>query len=90
MTIKLGKKAARFTGVCTIEEAESLLDWVQAHSQPRADLGDCEHLHTALLQILMAHRVSVTRLPPDPWLQHWLRPLHELDADSTTPSELDA
>ena len=90
MAIKLGKKAARFSGVCTIDEAENLLDWVNGHQDPRADLGDCEHLHTALLQILLAHRVQVSRLPQNPWLQQWLQPLHGLDADSPTTSDLDA
>ena len=75
MGLKLTKKTARFLGICSVEEAEALLDWTQGHSAPRADLSGCEHLHAALLQILLAREVEVVGLPQDPWLSTWLRPL---------------
>ncbi len=90
MAIKLNKKAARFQGVCSIEEAETLLDWVQAQKEPKADLGECAHLHAALLQILLAHRVEVTRLPADPWLSSWVQELHESEAPLPQSTHLDA
>ena len=80
MAIKLTRKTARFVGVCSVEEAEPLLEWVQGQVNPRADLSACEHLHTALLQILLARHVHVTALPKDPWLCHWVAPLARQEA----------
>jgi len=75
MGLNLNHKIARFSGICPVEDAGALHAWVQAQERPRADLSDCEHLHTALLQILLARHVEVTGLPKDPWLREWLAPL---------------
>jgi hypothetical protein len=75
MTVNVSRRTARFRGICGIEEAEPLLDWLRDGYGRRADLSACEHLHTALLQILLAHRVQVMALPPDPWLGLCLAPL---------------
>ena len=53
---------------CVAEDADALLDWLRFTVDPLVDLGSCSHLHTAVLQLLMAARVRTRALPPDPVL----------------------
>lgn len=59
---------AVFAGHCAPEEADGLLEWLRATPGAVADLGECEALHTALVQLLLAARVVLTRPPADPLL----------------------
>jgi len=63
---------AVFTGACTPEEADGLLDWLRATPAPRADLSGCMTLHTALLQLLLAGGVAIAAPPADPLLMQCL------------------
>lgn len=53
----------RLEGICTIEEASELADWLREHPGAPVDLAPCEHLHTALLQTLLALRPPIAALP---------------------------
>jgi hypothetical protein len=72
MPIELREDVAVFTGVCEVSEAEPLLSWLQAHPHAPVDLGACEHVHTAVLQVLMASRCTIAGAaqedPARPWL----------------------
>jgi ribosome maturation factor RimP len=68
------KNVACFKGVCTVEEAESLLQWLQDQQRAKVTLKECTHLHAAILQVLMAAKVMVTLPPDDPDLAQWLIP----------------
>ncbi len=57
----------------TVEEAESLLEWLLAHPQASLDLSALKHLHAANLQVLMAAGNPVSAWPADPDLAAWLR-----------------
>lgn len=63
---------ARFEGIASVEDAEGLLEWRQAHPDGAADLSDCVHLHAATLQVLMASAVPVVAWPGDASLRSWL------------------
>lgn len=63
MPIELGDDRAVLSGVCAVEEAESLLAWVLQHPGAPVETADCEHLHTAILQVLMACRPPFASLP---------------------------
>lgn len=54
MPMELTETAAVLEGVCEVAEAEALLSWLQSHPQGRVDITRCAHLHTAILQVLMA------------------------------------
>lgn len=73
------------SGVVSIEEAESVRDLLACHPGAGVDLADCEHLHTAALQVLLAARRAVVSAPRDEFLLTWIAP--ELVARET-PSPL--
>ncbi|NDY90494.1 hypothetical protein [Ideonella livida] len=73
MPIEYRKNLAVLTDNVTVEEAEGLLGWVQERPEARVDLAGCQHLHTAVLQVLMAADLRVTAWPADAELTAWLR-----------------
>ena len=74
MPVTFKKTVAIFEGDCVIEEAESLLEWLQGAHRRKIKLGPCRHMHTALLQLLMAYRPRIATWPTDPELNQWLAP----------------
>ena len=75
MPIQLSDDRAVLSGVCSVEEAEGLLSWVMQHPGAPVDAGACEHLHSAVLQVLMARRPPVSAVPETGPLQQILQPL---------------
>lgn len=62
-------------GTLTVDDAELLqaqLAQLDAAGGPCADLGGCEHVHAACLQVLMAAGVRVTAWPAAAALAAWL------------------
>lgn len=56
----------------SVEDAESLLEWLLKHPRGQLDLSACEHLHTASLQVLMAARPKIAAWPERQPLADWL------------------
>jgi hypothetical protein len=72
MAIEYKKTTAAFHEVIGAEEAEGLLGWLQQRPGAKVNLGECTHLHPAVLQVLMAGAVAVSVWPKDPQLTPWL------------------
>lgn len=72
MSIEYEEDLALFRDVATVEEAEKLLEWMQNRPGARLDLGPCSHLHSAVLQVLMASSHRITTWPNDATLRAWL------------------
>ncbi len=73
MPIEYKKILAVFSDISTVEEAESLLEWLQ--NKPltkKIDLVACTHMHPANLQVLMAQKSSIAAWPKDANLRAWL------------------
>ena len=68
MGIRYMKKYAALEGVVGVEEAEALQCWLRAQARPAVQLGLAEHLHAAVLQVLLALRPKLIGAPRDPWL----------------------
>lgn len=68
MPISFQNNLAQCSGVCDIEEAESLLEWVLKKRKPKCDLSELEHIHTAILQVIIAANIEVVAVPTDPKL----------------------
>ena len=68
MPIACQDTAARVDGVCTVEEALDFAEWLRGNREVTVDLSTCSHLHSALLQCLMAFRPPMSAPPPDEFL----------------------
>jgi hypothetical protein len=68
MSIRYLKKHAALEGVVSVEDAETLAQWLQQQARPAVHLGRCEHLHAAVLQVLLVLRPKLSAAPADPWL----------------------
>ena len=75
MTIRRGDEGIIvLDGVCAVEDAESLLQMLQATPGAIIDWTQCRQLHTAVLQVIMASGKSPIGPCGDVWVQHWLAP----------------
>jgi hypothetical protein len=75
MPLVFTETQVRFEAVCTVEDALPLLEYLKANAAPEVDLSACTHLHTALLQLLLAVRPRLASPPADPTLARWVAPL---------------
>jgi len=72
MPIKFIDAVARFEGQCRLEEANLLFEWLEQNPGAKIDMADCEHIHTALMQILMVAKPEVLAPPAHQFLRQWL------------------
>ena len=72
MPIGYKENLAAFGDTVSVEEAESLLQWIQDHPRAKVDFSHCKHVHAANLQVLMAARVPVAVWPNAEDLKVWL------------------
>jgi hypothetical protein len=68
MAIRYLKKHAALEGQVSVDEAEALGQWLREQPRPAVHLGKCEHVHAAVLQVLLALRPRVNAAPADAWL----------------------
>jgi len=61
-------------GNCRVEDAEPLLSLLQAGRGYIVDLTETEHLHAAVLQVLMALRPTLRGAGNDAFVRSWLTP----------------
>jgi len=73
MSISYKKTVAKLSDFCTIEEAEPLWEWLLANPSGKLNLKTLQHPHSAVLQVMMANRVSVSVWPDDAQLTLWLQ-----------------
>ena len=84
MPIRYLKKHAALDGVVTVEDAESLTQWLQQQATPAVHLGKCEHVHGAVLQVLLALKPKLCAPPADPVLAAVLVPALTTTSTQTT------
>jgi anti-anti-sigma regulatory factor len=74
MSVRLEDNVIFLEGPCRVEDAEPLLGWLQADRSRVVDLTDAEHLHTAVLQILMALRPHIRGAGRNSFIKDWITP----------------
>lgn len=74
MTIAYHQTCAVLSGICTVEEADGLLAWLIKHPKHEVDLSGAEHLHTAVVQALMALAPRLIGQPADDFVARYLLP----------------
>jgi anti-anti-sigma regulatory factor len=72
MPIDYQKKKAVLSGQVTIDETDQLLEWLQRNRKAVIDLAACEHLHSAILQVLMSARPRCVVPGEHDGLKRWL------------------
>ena len=73
MTIRYLKKHAALEASVSVDDADTLTQWLLQQPAPAVHLGKCEHLHGAVLQVLLALRPKLVAAPADPLLAAVLR-----------------
>jgi hypothetical protein len=73
MAIEFRKKMLVLSGSVGVEDAEGLLESLQDKISIRLDLKDCEHIHPANLQVLLAAGATVNTWPANADLANWLK-----------------
>jgi len=76
MSIRFSNRVVYLENECDADDAEPLLIWLREHPKGKVNLKNCQQLHTAVLQVLMAIGPGVTVMPLDQSLARWL-PLWE-------------
>jgi hypothetical protein len=74
MSVRLDGNVVVLEGPCRVEDAEPLLGWLQADRGRMVDLAGAEHLHAAVLQVLMALRPTIRGTAGDAFLRDWITP----------------
>jgi len=74
MPIHYDRDHAVLAGQATVEDAEDFVQWLRERPAATVDLAGCEHVHAAVLQVLLALRPTLVRPPADPWLAAALAP----------------
>jgi hypothetical protein len=60
-------------GHCPVEDAEPLLQLLQATPKVPLDWGQCIHLHTAVLQVILATHARRLGSCGDLWVRRWVQ-----------------
>ncbi|MBF9198017.1 hypothetical protein [Microvirga terrestris] len=74
MSVRLDVNVIIMEGACRVEDAEPLLRWLQADSGRMVDLTGAEHLHAAVLQVLLAMRPAIQGTVRDAFIRDWVLP----------------
>lgn len=73
MPITYTDTLAEFSGRIGAEECQDLMTWLQSHPDGQVSLADCEHLHAAGLQCLLALKPPVLAASPDALLNQVIK-----------------
>ena len=73
MAIEYRKKMVLFIDEVGVEEAETLLAYLQGKPQTKIDFSACAYLHPANIQVLLAAGTKVHAWPQNQSLSNWLK-----------------
>ncbi len=72
MPIQRRGKIIRLSGHIGVEDAETVYAQLEKQLFQKVDLQDCEHLHSAVLQLLLKFQLPIHRLPRQQALADWI------------------
>jgi hypothetical protein len=76
MTVRLTEDGAiEVSGRCGVEDAESLQGYLLAAPESTVEWSACEHLHSAVLQVLLIARPHMRGAPRSAFLRTHVEPL---------------
>lgn len=68
------KGSIALVGACPVEDAETLLQLLQSTPTAPCDWTRCSHLHTAVVQVILAARPALIGPCGDAWIEQWVSP----------------
>lgn len=71
MTVRLHDGAIVIEGASPVDDAETLLEQLQAHPGLPVDCARCASMHTAVLQVLMAAAPTIKGACGDDLVRRW-------------------
>ncbi|MEV0565987.1 hypothetical protein [Dactylosporangium sp. NPDC050588] len=77
MALELRERTAVLSEAVTVEEVEELVAWLRRTPEARLDLRNCNHLHTAAFQAILAFGPKLSATPVDSFLTAQLLPALE-------------
>lgn len=75
MSIQAKRDVIHLVDSCSVEEAEELHGLLLDKPKARIDLSACQHIHAAVLQVLLLQPRVIKKPPEDVFLQDWVVPL---------------
>jgi hypothetical protein len=76
MTVSVTKDGAiELSGHCGVEDAEALQQRLLAAPRSAVEWSSCEHLHSAVIQVLLAGEPDIRGLPASTFLRTHIAPL---------------
>ncbi|HEY8381019.1 MAG TPA: hypothetical protein VIL09_02605 [Microvirga sp.] len=80
MSVRLDGTVVHLEGPCRVEDAEPLLALLQADGKRVVDLSAAEHLHAAVLQVLLALQPALQGAVEDAFLRTWIIPTLQVNS----------
>lgn len=68
MSIQYLKTKAVLQGHVSVEDAEPLSQWIRQHPKGKLEMAECDSLHAAVVQVLLALRPPLASKPNNTWL----------------------
>ena len=75
MTVLIEKDRIWLQGNCGVDDVEPLMNGLRDGGSAMVDLSEVNQLHTAILQVLLAFRPSISGTPRDTFIRTWLIPV---------------
>jgi hypothetical protein len=75
MGVRLDGNIVRLEGRCNVEDAEPLFGWLQEDPVRTVNIAEAEHLHAAVVQVLMVLRPAMSGSSRDAFIRDWIAPL---------------
>ncbi|RWX81004.1 hypothetical protein EPK99_01325 [Neorhizobium lilium] len=73
MPVKFTRTKAEFSGECTVEEAETIFEWLRKTPKGELHLAGVTHFHAAILQTLMITQNKISAMPRDSFAAECMR-----------------
>lgn len=76
MTVSVTEDGAiALEGNCSADDAETLLRHLLMNPSAEVDWCACDHLHTSVVQVLMATQPAMRGAPRSNFLVRWIQPI---------------
>ncbi|MDB5524740.1 MAG: hypothetical protein JWM58_2503 [Rhizobium sp.] len=74
MTVELRKNTIFVVGECGVEEADGLVQLLQAHPDSPVDLNEAAQMHTSIWQVLLMSRPTIMGRPANSFAADFVLP----------------